>query len=349
MVSGAEGGWVEIDIGTASGANFVANGATVADAQAGQIYVYGGDGYATFTGKGGSGNGAEGGLLDLFALPPSEQTIVIARGGTNGGLGSTILLETDAIVDLPQFRIFGNGLLDLTNVTIPVMTIGSLAGNGMVLLAGHGLSIGSNNLSTTFSGIIQESGSVIKVGTGTLTLRGASTYTGGTMVSAGILRVNNQSGSATGTGAVRVNADTLGGQGIIAGPVTIGTGSGIGAVLAPSVGSNRLAILTIEQALTFKADGSYSYKLNTNNARADQVTANRVNIQSGTQFSFQSLGNRRLPIGIIFTAISNTSATPIAGIFANLPDGSTFTAGRNNFQVSYEGGDGNDLTLTVVP
>ena len=34
---------------------------------------------------------------------------------------------------------------------------------------------------------------------------------------------------------------------------------------------------------------------------------------------------------------------------ANLPDGSTFTAGRNNYQASYEGGTGNDLTLTVVP
>ena len=35
--------------------------------------------------------------------------------------------------------------------------------------------------------------------------------------------------------------------------------------------------------------------------------------------------------------------------FANLPDGSTFTAAHNNFQVSYSGGDANDLTLTVVP
>jgi hypothetical protein len=51
----------------------------------------------------------------------------------------------------------------------------------------------------------------------------------------------------------------------------------------------------------------------------------------------------------VFTAISNTSATPISGTFANLADGSTLTVGRNNYQVSYSGGDGNDLTLTVVP
>lgn len=54
-------------------------------------------------------------------------------------------------------------------------------------------------------------------------------------------------------------------------------------------------------------------------------------------------------MGTIFTAISNTSANPISGTFANLANGFPFTAGRNNFQVSYSGGDGNDLTFTVVP
>jgi len=56
-----------------------------------------------------------------------------------------------------------------------------------------------------------------------------------------------------------------------------------------------------------------------------------------------------LPIGTVFTAISNTSEAPISGTFFNLADGSTFTVGSNTFQATYEGGDGNDLTLTVVP
>jgi len=49
------------------------------------------------------------------------------------------------------------------------------------------------------------------------------------------------------------------------------------------------------------------------------------------------------------TVISDTAATPIAGTFTNLPDGAMFMQGRNTYQVSYEGGDGNDLTLTVLP
>ena len=31
------------------------------------------------------------------------------------------------------------------------------------------------------------------------------------------------------------------------------------------------------------------------------------------------------------------------------PDGGTITIGSNTFQADYAGGDGNDLTLTVVP
>ena len=120
-------------------------------------------------------------------------------------------------------------------------------------------------------------------------------------------------------------------------------------VVSNSYGSitSKPAKLTIQSALTFKADGTYSYKLNTKKISADQVIANGVTIESGAQFSFTAVANKKLTNGSIFTAINNTSANPISGAFANLPDGSTFTAGRNKFQVSYEGGDGNDLTLTV--
>jgi autotransporter-associated beta strand protein len=288
-------------------------------------------------------------LIDVLYVPASTETIVTAEGGTNGGLGGTILIEDSADIPLPQFQVFGNGTLDLINVTDSSMPIGSLAGDGIVLLAGHILTIGNNNLDTTFSGVLQETGALTKAGTGTLTLSGANTYTDGTSVTAGILRVTNQSGSATGTGSVNVNVGTLGGNGTIQGVVTFGTGGGAGAFLAPSVGSNQPARLTLKKILALRADSTYTYKLNTNNARADQVIAKGVTIDSGAQFGFQPIGNRRLPLSTIFTAISNTSANPIAGTFANLPDGSNFTAGRNNYQASYAGGDGNDLTLTVVP
>ena len=174
-VPGAEGGWVEMDVGTCAGTSFIANGATVADCQAGQIYAFGaeygtGQGLATYTANGGNGTDAQGGLVDVLFVPANTETIVRANGGTNGGLGGTILIEDSADIPLPQFQVFGNGAMDLTNVSDPMMPIGSLAGDGVVLLAGHNLSVGNNNLDTTFSGVIQESGGLTKAGTGTLTL-----------------------------------------------------------------------------------------------------------------------------------------------------------------------------------
>jgi hypothetical protein len=72
--------------------------------------------------------------------------------------------------------------------------------------------------------------------------------------------------------------------------------------------------------------------------------ANRAIIESGAQFDFNALGNKKLSAGQVFTTISNTSTSP-SGTSANLGDGSTFTAGRNNFQVNTKAGIGNDLML----
>ena len=347
-MAGAEGGWVEYDGGTSAGTVFNMMGSTVAGAQAGQIYVYGGSGDASFIANGGNGSEAPGGLIDLFALPFSDQTVVTANGGINGGLGGTILIEGNPVLDAPQFEVFGDGTLDLTNAT-GTIAIGSLSGSGIVLLDGHTLSIGSNDFDTTFSGVIQESGGLTKAGTGTLTLTGANSYTGATTVSAGVLVVSNTSGSGTGTGAVNVSVGTLGGKGVISGGVTIGTGSGVGAFLAPSVASNQTGKLTLKKTLTFKSDSTYTYKLNTNNARADLVRAKGITVEGSAQFAFQPKGNHTLTLGTVFTVLNSVSTAPISGTFANLPDNSTFTVGPNNYQASYEGGDGNDLTLTVVP
>ena len=336
------------DRGTSAGATFNTMGSSVPGAQAGQSYIYGGSGDASFTADGGNGSNAPGGLIDVFALTFSDQTVVTANGGINGGLGATILVEGRAEVQLPQFQVFDNGTLDLTNATGDVV-MGSLSGSGIVLLAGHTLSIGSNNFDTTFSGVMQESGALTKAGTGTLTLTGANTYTGATTVNAGVLIVSNRGGLGTGTGAVNVNAGTLGGKGIISGATTIGTGAGVGAFLTPSAASNQTGKLTVKKTLTFKADSTYTYRLNTNNGRTDLVRARGITIEGGAQFAFQPKGNHALTVGTIFTVLNNVSAAPISGTFANLPDNSTFTVGRNNYRASYSGGDGNDLTLTVVP
>jgi hypothetical protein len=217
-----------------------------------------------------------------------------------------------------------------------------------VLLGANNLTIGTNLLKTTFSGLISGSGSITMSGATTLTLKSANTYLGGTIMNLGGIIANNATGSATGPGPVHVNKDTLGGTGIIAGAVTIGTGTGPKAYLEPSV-ATKGATLTIQSLLTFMRDGSYTYRVNTSNATADKVIANGVTIQPGAQFRLNAVANHRLPIGTVFVSLSNTSASPISGNFSNFPEGSTIISGRNTYQATYAGGDGNDMTLTVVP
>jgi fibronectin-binding autotransporter adhesin len=61
------------------------------------------------------------------------------------------------------------------------------------------LSVGSNDLNTTFSGPLFGccGGSLTKIGTGKLVLRHANDYTGGTTINGGKLVVNNERGSST--------------------------------------------------------------------------------------------------------------------------------------------------------
>ena len=266
-----------------------------------------------------------------------------------------IVFYFDSTGGTARIEVFDNGALHIGVHNAPGISIGSIEGTGLVFLGALNLTVGSNNLSTNFSGVIQDGangigGSLTKIGTGKLVLRHRNTYTGGTIVNRGTLVVNNTTDSGTGAGPVFVKGGKLGGKGIIAGAVTVGTGNGSGAVLAPGylLGASPGA-LTIQSPLTFNGDGIYEMQVNSGSGIADEVIANGVTINSGAEFSFADLGGGTLTLGTVFTVINNTAATSIAGTFSNLPDGSMFTANGNTYQVNYEGGDGNDLTLTVVP
>jgi fibronectin-binding autotransporter adhesin len=80
----------------------------------------------------------------------------------------------------------------------------------------------------------------------------------------------------------------------------------------------------------------------------DQIqVSNTVNVAGGTLQT--SLVNGFTPsTGQSFTIINNSGGGPVSGTFIDLAEGATFTAGGVTFQISYVGGDGNDVVLTVV-
>ena len=82
--------------------------------------------------------------------------------------------------------------------------------------AGFSLNVGGNNFNTTYFGALSDtahvgsSGSLVKVGSGILTLAGSSSYTGSTTINGGSLRLGDgtagHDGSINGTSGVTDNA-----------------------------------------------------------------------------------------------------------------------------------------------
>ena len=192
-------------------------------------------------------------------------------GGTTLGGGATIAASDSALGTGAVLMAPPSGTVALS-FTSAAPLIGSLASSGagtfIVVLgnpAGGGsataLSIGSDNTSTTFAGTIGDgsgtvpaaTGSVTKVGTGTLTLSSNNTYTGGTVVSAGVLVAASDTAlgpgpalinPALGTATLQFTSATptigsLANSGAGLANVVLGNTSGAGSATALNVGGNN--------------------------------------------------------------------------------------------------------------
>ena len=129
--------------------------------------------------NGGSTPGGVHGAV-AFSDGTAGNAILIANPGTNGGFGGGINFFKDDESEA-RIQLFGNATLSVvfSSSGQGKVTVGSIEGDGVISLStGRELIIGNNDLSTTFSGTIQDSGSgsLEKIGTGTLTLTGANTY-----------------------------------------------------------------------------------------------------------------------------------------------------------------------------
>ncbi|MGH8092884.1 MAG: autotransporter-associated beta strand repeat-containing protein, partial [Chthoniobacterales bacterium] len=230
---------------------------------------------ATITCMGGASAVQGGGMLLLENSATAGNATIIGQGGTNGGQGGQICFDLPASGGTARIEVFGNAEMGIFLHMGTGVTVGSIEGSGVIYLTSKKLTVGNNDLSTTFSGTIIDlsGGQLAKVGTGSLTLSGGNnTYSGATTVSAGTLVISNTSGSATGTGMVQVSGGTLGGSGIVSGAVTVNSG----AFLAPAHGTKTQTTLTIQSQLTFNAGSTYTYtfKAKKKQAKTDKVIAN---------------------------------------------------------------------------
>ncbi len=127
-------------------------------------------------------------------------------GSTIVSGGTLSINAADALPDASPVSVRSPGILQFVNFPD---TVGSIEGDGTIGLLSSTLSVGANNASTTFSGIIADQpasiGHLTKVGTGTLTLSGPNTYRGTTTLNAGVLRLSGANRLAP-TSSVVINA-----------------------------------------------------------------------------------------------------------------------------------------------
>ena len=149
------------------------------------------------------------------SVPWDGQTLTKNGAGTlilseaNTYTGSTLVnagtLRTgaaDAFADSGAVRVAAGATLDLNGFN---QTANNLSGAGSITLGSAALTV-NDSAATSFDGVISGSGSLVKTGAATLTLAGANSYTGGTIIGAGTLQIGNGGTSGSIVGDVADNA-----------------------------------------------------------------------------------------------------------------------------------------------
>jgi autotransporter-associated beta strand protein len=117
------------------------------------------------------------------------------------------------------------------------------------------LTTGGRNASTTYSGIINGSGGLTKVGNGTFTIAGPTGYTGATTINAGTLSLAPGTFLNAASAVAVNNAGTFEGTGTANGSVTVNTGGTI------SGGISGVGTLTIGGDLTFASGARQNFRI----------------------------------------------------------------------------------------
>ncbi|MFD2113533.1 DUF4347 domain-containing protein, partial [Thiorhodococcus fuscus] len=152
-------------------------------------------------------SGIIGGTGGLIKSGTGELTLTGTNtytGATTVSAGTLVASGGSAIADTSAVTVASGATL----YSVGSETVGSIAGAGGIDVNGGVLTVGGDDSSTTFSGVISEGsegGGLTKVGAGTLTLSGNNSYTGTTAVSAGTLSIGGDAN--LGGGAVNLSND----------------------------------------------------------------------------------------------------------------------------------------------
>jgi len=292
-----------------------------------------------------------------------EGTTTMYVEGTDGSINKIANVDMGGGTALNKLAIFAyGGTLATDTGTVEVNTLKGTNVNSAIGAQSSTVAVGTgilklNSTASTVSSyagkLVDSTGAgtgvalkVVKTGLGTQVLSGGlNVYSGGTSIDQGRLLISNGSGSATGTGAVNVtDTGILGGTGRSTGVLTVSSG----ATIAPGMeNSGATGILTVG-ALDLQLGSHLAIDLNsTLGTGYDQLIVNGT-VQLGGNLDISLNFTPTGPTD--FTILSNDgTADAILGTFNGWAEGSSKLVSGQMFSITYAGGDGNDIVLSVVP
>jgi fibronectin-binding autotransporter adhesin len=279
----------------------------------------------------------------------AENNVVSLNGGTLA-VGNFTL--TEATVGTHQATLnFNGGVLEANasdpsgSTFLPALT--ALTVN----VLSNGVTVNPNGNNITIAAVLPGAGGLTNIGTGTLNLSAANTYTGNTFITNGAtLNVINTSGSGTGTGNVTVGSGgTLEGTGIITGSVTWQTGALATFTTGSSPTPLTVGVVTLNNnTVTINVPGTAltvgSYTLMNYTAAGSTGTFNPTpiftgsGVASGTTSSISTIG------GVVTLTVSPVVTANVWNVDA---DGSWTTAANWSGNPTIPGNPGDAAELGI--
>ena len=320
----------------ASSSSWTANAGTTLVVQPGistaNLLTIGGSGNSTYAGIiTGAGSLVKAGsaLATLAAANGFQGTTTVSSGTLDLANGNALQLST-LVAPSPGALIFDQ------SVSSRIFNVGGLSGTGNIALQNSSgtptsisLTVGANNTSTTYTGVLSGSGALTKFGIGSLTLTATQTYTGGTTISGGTLQLGDgtfgDDGKLSASGGIVNNANLV--YNLYGNQTYGGAISGIGNVTLLGGGG-----LTLTGSTTFSGSTSISAGTLTLSHSAALLKSTLVAPTTGSLVFDQIVSSHAFVIGNLSgsgdLALQNNASTP-API--------SLTVGDNNTSTEYFG------------
>ena len=293
-----------------------------------------------------------------------EGTLLVqGQGNLGSGQGSLISVSTSVPASPATLALAGNKTI--SNRTLSLDGLGVAAAGALRSISGNNTWAGNINLAgtmqlayvgidtgrLTLSGRIDGGSSTLhKTGAGDLVISGNGNSQGSTVVGSGTLYqlgsdnvpvFVNTSGTLTGNGRIGVLRMTAGQNGTV----------------TPGTLTSNVSILNTRGINAQSSVGVFQFDINSQALNGTSPAAGVAYDQLNVTGNVNLVGSPVLSLnlnfqptvrGITYTIINNDGSDAVVGTFNGLAEGAYITANNVSYQISYRGGDGNDVTLTCV-